>query len=1187
MKSLLILSILVGSQLAGAGTAQAQSAIVGRVVDAATNQPIPFATVYVNASTKGTTADADGNYRLPAIPAGTVDLVASAVGFKSGRQAIRLSDSKPSRVTFFLTPDARSLQTVTVTAKRTRAYERMIRTFKRELLGNVPFADKCLITNLRSVSLTESDGQLNAQATEPLVIENKALGYRLYYDMTHFDTFRQITHYAGTSRFEVMTPDNAGETERWERNRQKAYQGSIRHVLASLMAGTHEQEGFLVYRAQFDAPPDPSQPIAQITSKRSAAFAKADSLFRPTQLPSERQFLSNRPLEVFYTRKSVLSTPYRDMPYAYSIIYMPTGKAAIVTPDGWIVQPNGLEVRGAMSDDRLATLLPADWKPTGLSGPQTTPTEGTVLPADTLLASLVNQWSGRQKNTAPAVFLHLDKGVYATGDPLWFSGYVLAPDTHQPLVRTTADPENPVHVELTAPNGRLIQHQWARVKDGRTAGSFRLSDSLVTGTYRLRAYAEADSGNLRPAFERTVLIINGLSVHSGIKPPDSLRTSDSLDVQFLPEGGHWVAGLPSRMGIKALRQGKGVAVTGRIRTAQGTEAGRFATNTLGMGSLSVTPLPHQTYVAEIATGTGYSPVALPPVDSTGLVLATDMVTDSTQLLVQIQATGQPAGQPVYLTVQSRGQVQQQTKLQLLNGKATLSIPAAKLPVGVVQVTVFDAQGRPRAERLVFVPDRLAPIRAETVTDKATYQLRESMTVSLRVLDGYGDPLSIMGSASVTDAGQVAVDTSAATIQTHLLLTGDLRGPVEQPNQYLMSNRADSRRAVDNLLLTQGWRRINWPFSADQRPSATRPATGIRLTGQVFDKKNKLLPDASVLLTFTPRTGDSFARSARTDQQGHFWIDDLLLTDTVTVGTRVMTTAFKPIPAARVVLDAPGAYFATPDTLAPPDLLTTSFISAMQQRQASAPDQYRDRTVRQLQEVTVRAAKPADDSYARRVSLHGDADAVLLFDGKSRTFANAYEMMSGRVAGVQVLPKTLGQSGGISGGYTVVVRGVSSFSGANIPPLYILDGNYITENDEGTALLMINPNEIERIEVLKNSGTTAYGARGGSGVIAFFSKRPGAPKPGAGNPGEPAITLTGYLTEREFYTPRYTTPPDETANLPDRRDVLYWKPLLTTDGRGLTSFRFPLSDLARTIRITVQGITTDGRPVVINQLLNVR
>ncbi len=1189
MKTILIISALCISLLLSIGLTrgQAQSVIVGRVLDASTNKPVPFATVYINASTRGTTADGDGNYQLTGVKAGTVEIVASSVGFRASRQTIRHSDSKPSRVGFALTPDANALQTVTVTAKRSKAFDRMLRQFKRELLGNTSFAEKCLITNITAVSLTMDEGTLKAQASEPLVIENNALGYRLYYDMNRFDSFRQITHYAGTSRFEVMKASNNEQAERWEQNRQKAYQGSIRHLIASLIAGTYEKEGFLVYKAGFNAPVDLFIPIKQLVGERPAESAKPDSLFKPAQLASERQLFSNRPLEIFYTRQLVLSSPYKEMPYAYSMVYMPKGKAAIVTTDGWIVEPNGLEVRGVMSDDRLSTLLPLDWQPgkpasTSLTAP---PDEGTVLPADTLITAIGNRFSDGQKETVPAVFLHIDKGLYATGDQVWFSGYVIDPTTHQPFVQPVAEGENPVHIELIAPNGRQIQHQWARMKEGRTSGSFRLSDSLTTGVYRLRAYADADAGNNRPAFERTISIVNGLNLSTGVKSVESVTVSDSLDVQFLPEGGHWVAGLPARMGIKAAnQQGRGIAVAGRIRSKQGAELGRFTTNHLGIGSVQLMPLPNQTYVADVNTAAGHTEMKLPAVDSSGLVLMTDMVTDSTQLLVRIQASAQLASQPVYLIVQSRGKVIQQTKLQLLKGKARLSIPAAKLPVGVAQVTLFNAQGIPQAERLVFVPERALPIQAEVTTDKPAYQPRESVTVSLRVADGFGEPLSIVGSASVTDAGQLPADTTVADIRTHLLLTGELRGRVEQPNSYFVRTGISGRRALDDLLLTQGWRRINWQFTPTKRPASAPAAVGIRLTGRVLDKKGSPIPAVNVLLTFMARTGVDFARSARTDQEGRFMIDNLVLADTVTVGSRVMNATFKPVSSAHVVLDAPGDYFHSEDSLSSVDITGLNpFLSAIQQRQATSPDQYRDRNARQLQEVVVRAAKPDDDSRARRISLHGTPDATILFDEKSRSFSNLYDMLAGRVSGVQVTSRTtLGE-----GGYSVIVRGVNTISktGYN-PPLYIVDGMYVSENADGNALFMFNANQIERIEVIKNGGTVAYGARGGAGVIAFFSKRPGN-KTVTGNSSEPALTLYGYPSEREFYTPRYGNSADENAAQPDRRDVLYWKPILLTDGRGLTTFRFPLSDSARTVRITVQGITTYGRPVYISRVLQLR
>ena len=45
-----------------------------------------------------------------------------------------------------------------------------------------------------------------------------------------------------------------------------------------------------------------------------------------------------------------------------------------------------------------------------------------------------------------------------------------------------------LHAELFAPDGRLVQHRWLRARGGWAAGDFRLSDSLGSGTYRLRVY---------------------------------------------------------------------------------------------------------------------------------------------------------------------------------------------------------------------------------------------------------------------------------------------------------------------------------------------------------------------------------------------------------------------------------------------------------------------------------------------------------------------------------------------------------------------------------------------------------------------------------------------------------------------------------------------------------------------------
>lgn len=87
-------------------------------------------------------------------------------------------------------------------------------------------------------------------------------------------------------------------------------------------------------------------------------------------------------------------------------------------------------------------------------------------------------------------------------------------------------------------------------------------------------------------------------------------------------------------------------------------------------------------------------------------------------------------------------------------------------------------------------------------NKTQYQPREQAILSVNLNDN-GLPALAALSASITDAGQVPDDTADATLPAHLLLTGELRGRIENPNQYLVNHAAETRQALDDLLLTQG------------------------------------------------------------------------------------------------------------------------------------------------------------------------------------------------------------------------------------------------------------------------------------------------------------------------------------------------------------------------------------------------
>jgi hypothetical protein len=77
-------------------------------------------------------------------------------------------------------------------------------------------------------------GQFQAAAREPLIIENQALGYKLAFVLDNFAATTQSLRYSGSTKFEELAPASEKQNRQWQKNRARAYQGSLRHFLAIL-----------------------------------------------------------------------------------------------------------------------------------------------------------------------------------------------------------------------------------------------------------------------------------------------------------------------------------------------------------------------------------------------------------------------------------------------------------------------------------------------------------------------------------------------------------------------------------------------------------------------------------------------------------------------------------------------------------------------------------------------------------------------------------------------------------------------------------------------------------------------------------------------------------------------------------------------------------------------------------------
>jgi hypothetical protein len=143
----------------------------------------------------------------------------------------------------------------------------------------------------------------------------------------------------------------------------------------------------------------------------------------------------------------------------------------------------------------------------------------------------------------------------------------------------------------------------------------------------------------------------------------------------------------------------------------------------------------------------------------------------------------------------------------------LKMPHDLLGSGVNQITLFDAKGEIFAERLVFImPAEQETIRIEAVPDKPAYQPEELIQIDFSLTGNLSKKEAVF-SLSVRDE-ETMMQTNMGNILTNLLLSSDLKGFIENPEEYFLSeNKSLQTRKLDLLMMVQGWKRYEWQTMA--------------------------------------------------------------------------------------------------------------------------------------------------------------------------------------------------------------------------------------------------------------------------------------------------------------------------------------------------------------------------------------
>lgn len=245
MKLFLILVSFICSTL----PVYSQIIITGKVLDSASREPLPGASVFAQNTTQGTTCNQDGNFVFQLKSGGGYELIFSFTGYKS--QEIRITENKNENFEVLLVKEDKSMGEVVIQSSNEvkDGWEKYGDFFISHFIGATPFAEYCTIQNKEAVRFfyyRRSD-KLKVLATDPLVISNEALGYDIHYQLDSFVYYYKtdLSSYRGTCFFREKL-GVVSQAMIWKTNREKAYFGSRLHFMRCYYDSTLKQAGFTI-----------------------------------------------------------------------------------------------------------------------------------------------------------------------------------------------------------------------------------------------------------------------------------------------------------------------------------------------------------------------------------------------------------------------------------------------------------------------------------------------------------------------------------------------------------------------------------------------------------------------------------------------------------------------------------------------------------------------------------------------------------------------------------------------------------------------------------------------------------------------------------------------------------------------------------------------------------------------------
>ncbi len=789
---------------------------------------------------------------------------------------------------------------------------------------------------------------------------------------------------------------------------------------------------------------------------------------------------------------------------------------------------------------------------------------------------VLNKLEAYVTNYPEKVYVQTDKPYYTTGEDIWYTAYLINGVNHK-----RSEKSRIIYVELINERDSILSKKQLYTNDVSVAGDFKIEKEWQSGNYMLRAYTNYMRNNHPDYFFQKQIPVWNISKKDSLSNIVKNLSKEHIkeevlmerpDINFYPESGYLVNNITSKVAVKVKdKLGRNITLEGTIKDSNNDTICLFKTYKFGLSVFSLQPKADLNYYASVIINDKEFKYPLPKALANGYSL--NIENQGHQLTIKASSNLPIGLKNTFLVAHQRGRViYEKLETETINSYLIKS-STSSLFNGIANFTLFDNNGKPVCERLVYIENPNNTIAVNLKVDNETPKTREKISIQIDLKDNAGATALGNLSMSITDIDAISHNNKNENIKTYLLLNSDLRGHIKNPGYFFEKENDKKRRyLLDLTMLTHGWRRFTWNtvlYDNTKIKNHFKPEKGVYISGYTAALKgDKQRLSAASRLTFMSKL--PYQEKKRTEPNGAFKYGPFVFKDSLPTLIEARVKDFKSDEERKnrfvsIFLDenfndSPKIVRNTilNPTTSDSHTQITNFIKQAKRISDINTEFSKARTL--LDEIVITAKKKtADDERKKELNertIYGSAShRIDMNDYENQRHLSVLDLLN-------MLPGVSANNSSIS------IRNQGT-------PKILLDGIPV----EFEEISFMSGNDIDFVDVLKGIDASFF-SNSGNGVIALYSR--------TGNysrninlkrkPGIIDFTAIGFYTAREFYAPKHIDNIEEVTKQ-DVRTTLHWEPkIIINKDNTKAEISFFTSDRSSKYAIKIEGITNTGIPI---------